>query len=381
MKSLVLYEYPPQPDGLSLQGHNLYRGFVSNGFEVMPCNLKTVFQKEWVYKSFKPDVAIGVGFWGNTPLLVRHPKKFGVTPVPWYVADGWVANFHKDLETLPLVVATSQWVKETYMRDGLSGKNMEVVPIGIDTDLFKPIPQNNELVAGLRETLGIKPEEKIILTAGGDTTSKGFQEVLKALAVVDKEFKDWHYVGKTWPSPSQADHRRFELELVEQLGLPKEKITYIDQGCSNDFMTYLLNMCDVYAGPSRLEGFGMIQVEAQACGKPVIAMDAMAFKDTINKGKTGFLARVEEEIKLEQEWAYSWMGFPKKMMIKFDEPKTFAYRANTDDIADALLKLLTDDTLRNKMGKSARRWAVQKFDYRVVAKQMHDLIQDKIDLD
>ncbi|HLD58888.1 MAG TPA: glycosyltransferase family 4 protein [archaeon] len=378
---MVLYEYPPQPDGLSLQGHYMYLGLLENGFEAMPCNARANFQKEWAFKNFKPDVAIGVGFWGSTPHLITHTKKFGVTPVPWYVADGWVANYHEELEELPLVVATSNWVKEVYMRDGMSGKNIEVIPIGIDTELFKPIPKTNHLVSGLREMIGVKPEEKMILTAGGDTTSKGFQEVLKALAIVDKEFKNWKYVGKTWPSPSASDHRRFELALIEELGLPKEKIIYLDYGCSNDFMPYLLNACDVYAAPSRLEGFGLIQVEAQSCGKPVIAMDAMAFKDTIVHNKTGFLARVASEVKLEQEWAYSWMGFPKKTMVQFKEPKTFAYRANHEDIAEYLLKLLTDEKHNEKIGSNARKWAVETFAHKTVAKNMHDLIQKKIGLE
>ncbi|MDD5147964.1 MAG: glycosyltransferase family 4 protein [Candidatus ainarchaeum sp.] len=381
MKSLVLYEYPPQPDGLSLQGHYLYLGLKENGFDAMPCNARSEFQKEWLYKTYKPDVAIGVGFWGNTPHLVNNPKKFGVTPVPWFVADGWVANYQKELEELPLVVATSRWVKETYMRDGMSGKNIEVMPIGIDTELFKPLPKTDSLVAGLREMIGVKPGEKMILTAGGDTTSKGFQEVLKALAIVNKEFTNWKYVGKAWPSPSASDHRRFEMALIEELGLPKEKIVFLDHGCSNDFMPYLINCCDVYAAPSRLEGFGMIQVEAEACGKPVIATDAMAFRDTIVHNKTGFLAKVSEEVKLTQEWGYAWMGYPKKMMVQFPEPKTFAYRADHEEIAEFLLKLLTDDKQSEKMGKEARKWAVEKFAYKTVARHMHDLIQKKLNLD
>jgi glycosyltransferase involved in cell wall biosynthesis len=170
------------------------------------------------------------------------------------------------------------------------------------------------------------------------------------------------------------------MALIEELGLPPEKIIFLDHGCSNDFMAYLINACDVYAAPSRLEGFGMIQVEAQSCGKPVIAMDAMAFKDTVVHNKTGFLARVESEVKLEQEWAYSWMGFPKKMMVQFPEPKTFAYRANHEDIAEFLLKLLNDEKLCEKTGANGRKWALEKFDYKVTAKNMHNLIQKKLGL-
>jgi starch synthase len=65
-------------------------------------------------------------------------------------------------------------------------------------------------------------------------------------------------------------------------------------------MPYLLSACDIYAAPSRLEGFGMIQVEANACEKPVIAIDAMAFRDTMVHGETAFLAKVAEERKITE---------------------------------------------------------------------------------
>ena len=66
---------------------------------------------------------------------------------------------------------------------------------------------------------------------------------------------------------------------------------------SPEFMASLLNACDIYAAPSRLEGFGMIQVEAMACGKPVISINVGGPKDTIVHEKTGFLVDVESEDK------------------------------------------------------------------------------------
>ena len=190
MKAVILYAYPPDPDGLSLQGDMLYRGMKKNGEEVTPCHWKSDLQKEWIYKYFKPDVAIGIGYWGYTPDIVLNPQKFGIPPVPWLVADGWVANYHKVLSELPLVLVTSEWVKETYRRDGVDVKNFEVAYVGVEPDIFKPIPKTDAKIKKLREMIGIEPEEKVILTAGGDVTSKGAQEIIKALALVDKEFKN-----------------------------------------------------------------------------------------------------------------------------------------------------------------------------------------------
>jgi len=73
------------------------------------------------------------------------------------------------------------------------------------------------------------------------------------------------------------------------------------------------------------------------------------------------------------------MGFDEKKIIQFDEPKTFAYKANVDDLKKYTLKLLIDDSLREKLGKNAREHAVKNFDYKVTSKKMLDVIKEKFD--
>ena len=65
-------------------------------------------------------------------------------------------------------------------------------------------------------------------------------------------------------------------------------------------MPYLIGACDIYAAPSRLEGFGMPQVEAGACEKPVIGINAMGMLDTLIHGETAFLANVAKKIVVDQ---------------------------------------------------------------------------------
>ncbi|MBI3588931.1 MAG: glycosyltransferase family 4 protein [Candidatus Liptonbacteria bacterium] len=380
MKSVILYAYPPEPDGLSQQGDMLYRGMKENGEEVWPVHLSSEFQKEFLYKFYKPDVAIGVGFWGQTQDLIEHPQKYGVQPVPWLLADGWVANHHKIISDLPLVFTTSDWVRKTFARDGVDTKNFQTLYIGVDTELFKPISRDDARILKIKEMLGIKPEEIVIMTVGGDVTSKGAQEVLKALKKVDQEFKNWKYVCKLWGGQSADDHYDDEMVLLEELGDSKDKVIYLEGSMSREFMPLLLNACDIYAAPSRLEGFGMIQVEAQACGKPVISIDEMGPKETILNGETGFLAKVAETVDLTSEWAYVGMGFEEDHRIEFEKPKTFAYRADENEIAEFLLKLLKDPDLRAKMGARAREHAVSKFEYRKIAKQMAEVIKNKFGL-
>ncbi|HZX49554.1 MAG TPA: glycosyltransferase family 4 protein [Candidatus Paceibacterota bacterium] len=380
MKSLVLYAYPPETDGLSLQGDMLYRGMKANGEEVMPCHWLASFQKEWLYETFKPQFALGIGFWGYTPDLILHPQKFGVTPVPWFVADGWVANYQELLGSLPLVFVTSDWVRRTYQRDGVDTKNFVTAHIGVEPELFRPIAKTDPAIQKLRSMWGVKPNEKVILTMGGDVTSKGAQEVFRALAKIGTRFENWKYICKAWDEEDERDHAEEELRLIEELGLPKEKILFLSGSWSREFIPYALSATDVYAAPSRLDGYGMIQVEAQACGTPVVSINEMGPKETVLHGKTGFLANVAETVDLESEIIYPEMGFKKQGRIVFDEPKTFAYRANTDELAEYLYTLLADDEKRLQMGQAARVHAVANFDYRNLARQMTNTIKERLHL-
>lgn len=377
MKILLLYPYPPEPDGQSLQGYYLMKGLQELGHEVVPCDRENNLEKLWAYHHFKPDVSIGIGFWGDTPELIINPLKHGITSVPWFNADGWVANYQDILNELPLIIATSNWVKSTYIRDGIKRDNIQVVNIGYDPTVFHAMPKKDPGLLKIRELLGIKDNEKMILTVGGDVTSKGAQEMFQALAKIDKSFPDWKYVCKGSDNFSSRDHGKEERKLLRELGLHK-KVIYLDGIFSPEFMAQLLNACDIYAAPSRLEGFGMIQLEAQACEKPVISINVGGPKDTILHCKTGFLVDVAQEIKLEREWVYKHMGFKRKMCIEFPEPKTFAYRADIEQLAEYTFKLLGDDALREEMGKAAAKHAFENFNYKVIAQRMVDVINQHV---
>lgn len=380
MKIAVLHAYPPEPDGLSIQGYLLYKGLKEIGVDVMPCHYMPSFQKQWVLDAYKPDVAIGVGCWTYAPDIILSPQNSGVVPVPWFVANGWVANYHQLISDLPLVFTTSNWVTNTYKRDGVDTDNFRMLPIGFDPAEVRPIPQNDPKVVKLREMLGIQPHEKMILTVGGDVTSKGAQEMLKALAEVDKDFKDWKYVLKHWDSESAEVHGAEEEAIIDKYELDKGKIQYLSGSFSHDFMPYLIAACDIYAAPSRLEGFGMIQMEAEACGKPVISINIGGPVDTIIHGRTGFLAGVGETIELKEEWAYEGMGFDADHKVIFEKPKVFAYRASIPDLAKYTKRLLLDDELRLKMGKDAHEHAMDNFQYKNVAKKALKMIEENIEL-
>lgn len=377
MKVLLLYDYPPSPGGLATQGDLLHKGLQGLGVDVHAVNLESGQEKEWYYKWFKPDVVVGVGYWGHTPQLILHPQKHGVQPVPWLVADGYIANYQDTLNALPLILVTSNWVKEMYVRDGIKSDNIVVLPVGCDTDVFTPFSKNDPKVLAVRESFGISPNQLMLLTVGGDAASKGAQEVMQALSIINGKVPDYKYICKVWPQKRSRLQNSVDMELAKQLGIEK-KITYTTGIVSRNYMPYLIGACDIYAAPSRLEGFGMPQVEAGACGKPVIGINAMGLLDTMVHGKTAFLANVAQKIIVNEVVLGKESGYEDQHRIVFDTPRTVDYRASVHDIAKYLTDLMTDSPLREKMGKEGRNRVVENFDYRVVAKRFVQIMNEKL---
>jgi glycosyltransferase involved in cell wall biosynthesis len=307
--------------------------------------------------------------------LILHPQEHGVQPVPWLVADGYIAKYQDVLNSLPLILVTSRWVKDVYIRDGIKGDNIEVLPVGCDTDQFFPLEEDHPKVQAVRDELGIERDELMILTVGGDATSKGAQEIMHALARIQNKVPAWKYVCKVWPQQRTALQNPIDLQLAQQLGIEKN-VRFVTSITSRNFMPYLLGACDIYAAPSRLEGFGMSQIEAGACARPVIGIRAMGMLDTLIHCQTAFLADVAQEVVLHETIVEDDLGGAHK--IVFNPARIAEYRASVDDLSNYLFSLMTDPGLRETMGHALREHVVQNLDYRVVARRFVQIVGDKL---
>jgi glycosyltransferase involved in cell wall biosynthesis len=217
----------------------------------------------------------------------------------------------------------------------------------------------------------------MILTVGGDAASKGSQEVMQALAIIDAKAPDWKYVCKVWPQPRTDQQNLADMQLAAHLGIDKN-VSYATSKVSRNYMPYLMNACDIYAAPSRLEGFGMLQVEAGACCRPVIGIKAMGMLDTLIHRKTGLLANVAQEVRLKETIVGEDQGYEPGHRVVFKRPRTADYRASVHEIANYLMELMSDAQLRHRMGAAAREHVVAHFDYRVVARKFVDLMSQRL---
>jgi starch synthase len=377
MKALVLYDFPPSPGGIATQADLLYRALLDLGVDAMPVHFESAQEKEWYYRWFEPDVVLGIGYWGHTPDLILHPQRYGARPVPWLNADGYIASFQEVLNALPLILTTSNWVKEVHIRDGINPDILEVVPVGCDIRTFIPRPMSDPKVRTVRESLGVAPDQLMLLTVGGNANSKGAPEVMQALSMIDTKAPDWKYVCKVWPQEHTAQENMENMRLATSLGIEKN-VVFSTNVISRNFMPYLMAASDIYVAPSRQEGFGVPMVEAGACGKPVVSQKAMGMLDTLVHGETAFMADVAQEIKIGEATLGTDQGFEKEQHIVFNEPRTVEYRASVQDLAKYLLELMENPGLRVKMGKAGRKRAVNNFSYQMTSKKLLDVLSDRL---
>ena len=202
-----------------------------------------------------------------------------------------------------------------------------------------------------RAALGVREDQLLILTVGGDAASKGGREVMRALASLGDQIPDYRYVCKVWAQARTEKQNALDLALAEELGI-QQQVLFCDGRVSRPFMPFLLSACDVYAAPSRLEGFGMGQVEAGACGKPVIGIRAMAMLETLVHGQTALLASVATENVATGATVGPEAGFEPGHRIEFANPRVVDYRASVPDLAEHLRTLLNDPSVAPSAGRS-----------------------------
>jgi len=181
------------------------------------------------------------------------------------------------------VVAVSSFTKNALAAAGLDPDKVTVINNGVDTTRFQPGPKSETIVDRFR--LGSR---RILLTLARLDERKGQDMLIRAIPKIVEAVPDLAYLVV-----GEGDMTERLWGLVSELRL--ESTVLFTGGVSDDDVLAYYRTCDVYAMPNRTtangdtEGFGLVFLEAGACGKAVIGGKAGGVPDAIEDGKTGFL--------------------------------------------------------------------------------------------
>ena len=163
-----------------------------------------------------------------------------------------------------------------------SGSKCEVLHPGVDTSRFEVAAPDTSF----RQQMGWSGK-RVLLTVGRLQRRKGQDFLIKSMPTLLNEFPDLFYavVGR-------GECYDELISLVDQHELHDKVCVYPDM--DDEALIKCYQQCDIFILPNRtidndIEGFGMVLVEAQVCGKPVIAGDSGGTRETMDIGKTGHI--------------------------------------------------------------------------------------------
>jgi D-inositol-3-phosphate glycosyltransferase len=240
-----------------------------------------------------------------------------------------------------LIAATPMERAQMVWLYGASAGRMSVVPCGVDLNLFQPVPSPEA-----KRLLGLPPERRIVLFVGRIQPLKGIDTLLEAMALLAPQMPhgtdDLSVIIIGGAQGTGVDETPAELARLEglrtELGI-EDLVTF--QGAKDqDTLVYYYSAADMVVMPSRYESFGMVALEAMACGTPVVASKVGGLALTVQDGQTGFLV-------------------PER---------------NPGALADRIRLLLNDAHLRRKLGQQAVCWA-QRYGWPAIASQIEAVYQ------
>ncbi len=223
----------------------------------------------------------------NYAIACYFLKLISGTPY-WVIAHGlevWdiQSNFTKlALRNANKVISVSNYTcKRLLQEQNIDPEKIAILPNTFDASKFQIRPKPSYLL----ERYNLNPEQPVILTVtrmGRMAKYKGYDQILHALVKVRQNIPHVHYI-----LAGKGDDRPRVEALVNSLNL-QDCVTIAGFVPDEELGDYY-NLCDVFTMPSIGEGFGIVYLEALACGKPVLAGNQDGSVDPLAEGKLGCL--------------------------------------------------------------------------------------------
>ncbi len=283
----------------------------------------------WVGLQLRQDINLQ---WVHTYHSLGAVKYQTATALP-EIAQTRLAIERQILETADRVIATSPCEQDD-LRSLVSPQGaIEVIPCGTDIQNFQRI---EPVVA--RAQLGIQPSDRVVLYVGRFDQRKGIETLVRAVANLAPD-PNLRLVIVGGSDPTQADgaeRRRIE-QLVQDLGISDQ--TWLVGRIGHDQLPLYYSAADICVVPSHYEPFGLVAIEAMACGTPVIASDVGGLRFTVVPGQTGLLVPPQD----------------------------------SQALAGAIEQLLSQPTWATFLGNNAAHWVQTQFSWTGIATQLGDL--------
>ncbi|MEV6808057.1 glycogen synthase [Streptomyces sp. NPDC017248] len=251
-----------------------------------------------------------------------------------YALSGWAER--TAIEAADAVIAVSGAMRADILAcyPALDPDRVHVVHNGIDTGLYRPDHGTDALTRH-----GIDPDRPYVLFVGRITRQKGVPQLLRAVRDIDPGAQVVLCAG----APDTPEIEREFEELFEELRRARAGVFWIPRMLPRPEVIQLLTHAAVFVCPSVYEPLGIVNLEAMACGTPVVASRVGGIPEVVADGRTGLLVDVDD-------------GFEA-------------------GLARALDTVLGDPDAARRMGEAGRARAVGEFGWDAVARRTAGLYE------
>src|ERR1700747_181257 len=233
-----------------------------------------------------------------------------------------------------MVLAPSKYTAEHVAAvQGVAAEKIRVLPWGLD-------PQFEALASQAAKSAAPAnfPEGRVVLTVGrwrGDERYKGMDTLITALPRLLPRWPELQLAAV-----GEGDDRAWLEDLAEETGVQRH--VHFLTGLSYAEIAACYAPCEMFALPSKGEGFGLVYLEAMACGKPVIGGAHGGAPEVIDDGKTGYLVP----------------------------------HGDAGQLATAIEPLLADPAREQEMGRRGRQRVENEFRFSVFAKSFRKILRE-----
>lgn len=265
-----------------------------------------------------------------------------------YDVSAWVEK--TALEMADAVVAVSQGTRADILAHfDVAPERIRVIHNGIDSDEFRPGAGTDALVRH-----GIEPGRPYVLFVGRITRQKGIIHLVRAIRHMAPGFDVVLAAG----APDTTEIGEEMATAVREAQAARPGIHWIAEMLDRGSVRQLYSNAALFCCPSVYEPFGIINLEAMACGTAVVASAVGGIPEVVVDGETGLL-------------------------VPFDAPGGIAFEPVDPgrferDLAAAINTLMADPSRRTAMGAAGRTRAVEHFSWSSIAAQTVELYRSLI---